>query len=185
MSIRWHSINRSGINFIPASLLTCLRETGSLTKHLEQFCIGELQLELISQSWKRPLQNEANKLELRNGEYALVREIYFKCKSVPWVYARSIIPRNTLRGAQRRLAYLGTRSLGSYLFSERTTFRGNMEIAIIPKQDKLSDLALHNASDKNEHLWGRRSVFYIKDKPLLVVEIFLPDVIKCIDTGNR
>ncbi len=122
---------------------------------------------------------------MRSGEHALVREIYFKCNNIPWVYARSIIPRKTFNVTQHRLAFLGARSLGSYLFSEQNAFRDVMEIATIPNHHKLHSLALNNISNNNKQLWGRRSVFYIKNRPLLVIEIFLPDGEKCINTLNN
>jgi chorismate--pyruvate lyase len=185
LSIRWFSVNKLKLGFIPKPLFTCLQEKGSFTQHIKKYCNGELQLELESQTWKKPLLHESKELNLRNGEHALVREIYFKCDNIPWVYARSIIPRKTLRGAQRRLVYLGTRSLGSYLFSKQTAFRGKIEIATIPNHDKLYSLALKNKAESPKQLWGRRSIFYIKEKPLLVIEIFLPDGIKCINTVNN
>lgn len=185
MSIRWFSVNKFKFGCIPKSLFACFQEKGSFTQYLEKYCAGKLQLELISQSWKKPLQHESKELNLRNGEHALVREIYFKCDNIPWVYARSIIPRKTLRGAQRRLVYLGTRSLGSYLFSKQTAFRDKMEIATIPYHEKLYSLALQNKADNPKQLWGRRSIFYIKEKPLLVIEIFLPDGIQCINSVNN
>jgi len=185
LNIRWHSINNRKLHSITKPLRACLQETGSLTQHLAKFCKDDLQLRLKNQSWQRPLQDETKILKLRMGEYALVREIYFKCNKIPWVYARSIIPTRTLRGAQRRLAHWGDRSLGSYLFSEHTIFRGKIDIATIPQKNRLFKLAIDNLNDENKILWGRRSIFYIKNKPLLVVEIFLPEAIKCINTLNR
>jgi len=181
LSIRWQAIKQINLNSIPKQLRDCLLDTGSLTRHLEKYCEGKFSLDLKSQSWRRPLHDEVNVLNLRTGEYALIREIYFKCNDKPWVYGRSIIPAKTLRGAQRRLAYWGQRSLGLYLFSEQKTFRGQMEIAKIFPADKLFQFASNTNPDFRKALWGRRSVFYIKDKPLLIVEIFLPDVITCIN----
>lgn len=166
-------------------LFACLQEMGSFTRYLEKYCKGNLQLELIKQSWQKPLIHEARELKLRNGEYALIREIYFMCNNIPWVYARSIIPRKTLHGAQRRIVYLGSRSLGSYLFSMQNSYRDKMEIAKIPDNDRLYTLALKNHGEKSGFLWGRRSLFYIKEKPLLVNEIFLPGGIECINTENN
>ncbi|MEE9552615.1 MAG: chorismate lyase [Gammaproteobacteria bacterium] len=185
MNVKWHSISNRKLHSATKPLRACLQQTGSLTQHLEKFCKDDLQLYLKNQSWQRPLNDEARVLKLRMGEHAMVREIYFKCNNAPWVYARSIIPAKTLRGAQRRLAHWGNRSLGSYLFSGRSIYRGKMEVSTISRQNRLFTLAMNNTSDENETLWGRRSIFYIKDKPLLVVEIFLPEVIKCINTRNR
>ena len=162
-----------------------MQDKGSFTRHLEQYCKGQLRLELISQRWKKPLWHESRKLRLRQGEFALVREIYIKCNNTPWVYARSIIPRKTLRGAQRRLVNLGARSLGSFLFSKQSVTRDEIEVVSIQKDDKLFALANKITTENSENLWGRRSIFYIKEKPLLVIEIFLPAGAKCINTSNK
>jgi len=83
------------------------------------------------------------------------------------------------------LARLGQQSLGSYLFSERTAFRGKMEIAKIFSKDRFLFPAINAFTNGKDNLWGRRSVFYIKDKPLLIIEIFLPDGIKCVISGKK
>lgn len=185
MSIRWQSITKFRTDSIPSSLYLCLQETGSLIQHLDKYCTGRLELYLKSQSWKKPLKDETQKLKISPGENALIREIYFKCENDPWIYARSIIPSKTLRGEQRLLARLGQQSLGSYLFSERTAFRGKMEIAKIFSKDRFLFPAINAFTNGNDNLWGRRSVFYIKDKPLLIIEIFLPDGIKCVISGKK
>ena len=181
LSIRWQSVKQARLHSIPNQLRNCLLDTGSLTRYLEKYCESNFSLCLKSKSWQKPLHDEADVLCLRNGEYALIREIYFKCNDTPWVYGRSIIPSRTLRGAQRRLVYWGQRSLGSYLFSEQKAFRGQMEIAKITPADTLFHLAVNPGANQNNTLWGRRSIFYIKNKPLLIVEVFLPELMTCIN----
>jgi chorismate lyase len=53
-----------------------------------------------------------------------LREVYLLCDGVPWVYARTAIPRETLTGRHRRLAYLKTRPLGAMLFADPGMARG-------------------------------------------------------------
>lgn len=185
MSLRWRPAGHINPRTLPSSLRKLLLESGSLTQQLESYCPGELCLELTGQSWQRPLFNEAKALCLHAGAYALVREIYLKCNNLPWVYGRSIIPASTFTGAERRLAHWGRRSLGDYLFSERKARRGRIEIAKISPEDRLFLLAVKNLDIEETELWGRRSMFYIKNKPLLVVEIFLADVIKCMNARNN
>jgi len=182
LSLRWRPAGQINPRTLPSSLRKLLLENGSLTQQLESCCPGKLCLELTGQSWRRPLYDEAKTLALPAGAYTLVREIYLKCNNLPWVYGRSIIPASTFTGAERRLAHWGQRSLGDYLFSERKARRGQIEIARILPKDRLFLLAVKNMDTEAAELWGRRSMFYIKDKPLLVVEIFLADVIKCMNS---
>ena len=183
MRVRWRSIRQIKQGVIPASIRDILLDTGSLTEHLEYYCDQEFNLELKNHSWQRPLMDEAGLLHLPGGRFALVREIYLKCGNKRLVYGRSIIPARTFTGAERRLAFWGKRSLGDYLFTQRKALRGTMEIGRVTAGNKLFDLAHQDiTANKNTALWGRRSMFFIKDKPLLVVEIFLTDSIKCVNT---
>jgi len=86
------------------------------------------------------------------------------------VYARTVIPVSTLTGAQKRLTFLGNKSLGAILFSDRTMERGEVQIARLKAEQVKLD------SGTNEDIWGRRSVFTLSAKPLLVSEYFLPEL---------
>ena len=180
--LRWLPVTRINRPLIPLPLRDCLLDSGSLTSHLARYCKGHFNLKLQGQSWQRPLPEETRILHLRRGSYALVREIHLRCDDMPWVYGRSIIPARTCTATERRLAFWGQRSLGNYLFSDRNIWRSEIEIAMIRPQHRLFHLARKGMAEGNTPLWGRRSIFYIKDKPLLVVEIFLTDLIPCLTT---
>lgn len=180
MKLLWRPVKQINPASLPSGIRDFLLDTGSLTEHLEYYCRDNFTLELKGQSWQRPLIDETRALHMQSGRYALVREIYLKCGNNRMVYGRSIIPAKTFSGAERRLAYWGKRSLGDYLFTQRKARRGKMEIARIPATSRLSELACQNIDDTNENeLWARRSMFYIRNKPLLVVETFLSGLIKC------
>lgn len=180
--LRWLPVTRINPSRIPPSLRDCLLDTGSLTTRLARYCHGNFNLRLKGQAWQRPLPEETNVLQLRRGSYALVREIYLQCNDIPWVYGRSIIPARTCTSRERRLAFWGQRSLGNYLFSGRSTQRSEIEIAMISPRDRLFRLAGKDMAADNHHLWSRRSIFYIRNKPLLVVEVFLDNLIRCVHT---
>ena len=180
--LRWLPVTRINPSRIPLSLRDCLLDTGSLTSRLARYCKGNFNLRLKGQVWQRPLPEETNALQLRRGSYALVREIYLQCDDIPWVYGRSIIPAQTCTARERRLAFWGQRSLGNYLFSGRNIRRSEFEIAMIPPRDRLFHLAGKGMASNNSPLWGRRSIFYIRNKPLLVVEVFLDNLIRCMNT---
>ena len=64
--------------------------------------------------------------------------------------------------------------VNAMLFADRGMRRGIVELArIVPGQRLYAD-ALQRPGTHAEIIWGRRSVFRITDKPLLVSEIFLP-----------
>jgi chorismate--pyruvate lyase len=104
---------------------------------------------------------------------ALVREVLLFGRGVPWVYARSGIPMQTLTGRLRKLRHLDNRPLGALLFSDPTMSREPLEWAKIPAYSSSSLTSKLPVYD--QPIWGRRSVFRLSAKPLLVCEMFLPE----------
>jgi chorismate--pyruvate lyase len=113
---------------------------------------------------------------MRDGEVALIREVQLLCGDCPWVFARTLIPASSFRGKARRLARLRNKPLGALLFSDPTTVRENMQIARLCDNHLLHQHASAGLADKTKALWGRRTLFYYAQQPLLVNEIFLPDI---------
>lgn len=184
MGIQWNETNLFGEISLTGDLRACLFDAGSLIKHLEKFSPEKISLSLEAQSWKKPYPDESKILNLRNGGYGFLRETFLTCNAKPWVYARTIIPPRTLL-ISRRLAYWGNKPLGFYLFADKLTYRGKIEIAKL-KTSTIPYPTLYNlAIEEDNILWGRRSIFYIKEKPLLLTEIFLPEAIKCIHSLKK
>jgi len=142
--------------------LDWLLDSSSLTRRLQQVCKGQLRVIPVRQHWHMPQLNEAQALGIRPRELCFIREVHLWCESRPWVYARTVIPVSTLTGNQRRLTRLGKKSLGAVLFADPGMQRSHIEIARL--------------KERPEEVWGRRSVFSLDKKPLLVSEIFLPEI---------
>ncbi len=165
---------------IPSSFSCWLHDKGSLTKQIINTCSGQFRVQVIKQQWAIPMLNESLRLQSSPGKFALIREVLLYCGNEPWVYARTIMPRATLTGKQRHLSMLGTKSLGVILFSDPNMFRSEIEIARISPQHGLYSTAMIGQDNAKTDIWGRRSIFYIgKHKPLLVNEIFLPNILHC------
>ncbi len=172
----WEPYRRFRLRDIPSALRGWLLDPGSLTQRVQCACLGHFRVELLAQEWGRPADNEAVVLQMRLGTWALVRQVRLLCNDIPWVYARTVIPRSSLRGRQRRLGNLGTRSLGSVLFADRSMRRGELELARLSGADPLLRRAASGLESLPNEVWGRRSVFLLGGKPLLVSEFFLPPV---------
>lgn len=162
----------------PRAIHEWLFDNGSLTRRLQQACRGEFRVELLAQHWGRPQLNERRRLGMPTRRLALVRQVYLYCGDIPCVYARTIIPRETLSGAQRHLAVLGNRPLGAVLFADPHMYREPMEFARLQAGERLFADAVQHLDSQPGVIWGRRSVFYLASKPLLVNEIFLPGIEK-------
>jgi len=159
---------------VPSTVLDWLLYEASLTRRLQTVCPGRFRVRVLSQGWARPMLNEAQALQLDPNKYAMVRQVQLLCDETPWVYARTIIPRATLSGSLRRLAHLQSQSLGAVLFASPTMRRGEVEVANVVANSKLHELLEGRDGHLPAAVWGRRSVFHVHNKPLLVSEFFLP-----------
>ncbi len=175
-SPRWHSDSRSFLRDAPVGLFAWLLDTGSLTQRLRRACAGRFRVHVLHQGWTHPSRDEARALRLRPDARAWTREVQLFCGEQPWVFARTLIPAKTLRGRGRRLTRLGAKPLGEVLFADPRVRRGPVEIARIPAGQRLHRRAFTGFVEPPAPLWGRRSVFWIDDGPLLVCEFFLPDL---------
>jgi len=119
-------------------------------------------------------------LKLKRAQRGLIREVELLCSGKPCVFARTVIPVSTRRGKQRRLTRLGSRPLGAFLFADPTMRRGPVEISRMDRQHDLFRRATAGLQRPPAEIWGRRSVFYLGGKPLLVSEIFLAPPAACM-----
>lgn len=158
---RWRTFRRPSQLAAPQPWRNWLQDRGSLTQRLTSASHGQFSVRLLRLGYGRPTRSEARALGLAPRRLALIREVELLGRGQPWVYARSVFPVSTLSGPQRQLKGVGSRSLGSLLFSDPTMQREPLQIG---------QLRLHGSAP----LWARRSVFRLADKPLLVCEVFLP-----------
>ncbi|HCB12077.1 MAG TPA: chorismate lyase [Gammaproteobacteria bacterium] len=172
----WHSHRLRSAQSLPAELAQWLFDPGSLTRRLRQCCPDRFQVRVLWQGWSRPSRDEARTLCLRLDARTWTREVQLVCGDQAWVFARTLIPAATLRGRGRRLTQLGSRPLGEVLFSDPGVQRSPVEIARIIAGQRLHQCAFAGFAEPPETIWGRRSVFRIDGQPLLVCEIFLPDL---------
>ena len=166
------------LNHAPIEIVPWLFDEGSLTRRILFHCKNEFRVEVLSQKWERPMLNEAFRLGVHSEHHALIREVLLYCGDKPWVFARSVLPRKTLTGRRRFLGKLGNRPLGEILFSDPNIQRDDLEVAEIKKGQRMYNCATKSLVDVPDSVWGRRSIFYLHKKPLLVNEIFLPSILE-------
>ena len=163
------------INKIPPTLMPWLFHSESLTKKLRQQC-KKFSVRVLKETWQRPRYDEAKFLKISPRESVLVREVQLICDDQVCVFARSIFPRESLRGKGYRLRSLQARPLIEVLAADKLLKRSNFEIACVPVIEHYCEL-LNNQENTDQFLWQRRSIFYFYNKPILVSELFLPAII--------
>jgi chorismate--pyruvate lyase len=171
---RWQSCRCYRRSELPAALTVWLLDPASLTRRLQGLCTGEFRVRVLSQVRGRARLDEARVLGMRRGGLAIIRQVQLLCDEQPRVYARTVIPVSSLQGRLRRLAHLGARPLGAMLFADRGMWRGVVELARIRPGEMLHADAVRHLRQAHGEIWGRRSIFRLAHKPLLVSEIFLP-----------
>ena len=161
------------------ALLPFIFHQGSLTSLIQQHCHGRFEVELKSEAWRFPMTDEAKILNMNNRSCAFIRESWLKTDDQYLVYARSVIPRKTFRLKSRQFINLGNSPLGEVLFADKSGYRSSMRYAMIPGNCTLFRAAL-GSGHMNQGLWARQSLFYIRNSPLLIIEVFLPAIKQCI-----
>lgn len=157
----------------PVHIADWLFDPSSLTARLISACDGRFRVEVLSVQRGLPRLDEMLALHMRERNQALVRQVLLYCNDTPWVYARTVIPLTSLRGPLRGLTRLGNKPLGAVLFANKTMRRSEIEVTrLMPQHPCYASMRQHG----RQTIWGRRSVFHLHKKPLLVSEFFLPAI---------
>ncbi len=154
------------------NLLDWLLESSSLTAKLKKHC-EHFRVKVLGQKVEPCHPLEANE-SIKVGEDVLVREVLLYCDDIPHVFARSLLPLSSLTGEEQILENLGEQSLGQVLFNNAKLERKTIGISPFESKTSVVNLAESLGFNSQKKLWGRRSVFYVQDKPLMVAEVFLP-----------
>jgi chorismate--pyruvate lyase len=173
---RWIDLEQLRAGRLPGAVSGWLRDPGSLTRAVVAACDGVFGVAVQAQGWGKALPSERTLLGTAPGRLSLVREVELRCGGTPWVFARTLIPVTSLRGAARRLARLRDRPLGAVLFADPHTRRLGVQVARLGARHVLYRAACAHLAQRPEAIWGRRTLFSYAGKPLLVNEIFLPEI---------
>lgn len=152
------------------ALQAWLLDSGSFIQRLKQNNLRP-QIVVLRQAWLLPEPAEAVCLNLGSRQAVFVREVEIREGRRPLMFARTVIPAKALTGRERLLAHLGTRSLGSVLFSYPDLVRSPFDFTLC----RLPQYA-------SSELWERQSVFTINAKLILLREIYLPDLVRVIES---
>lgn len=149
---------------------------GSLTQRLKVHS-HSFNVIRLRQAHARPFPDEVAPLSLVPGRLALVREVVLRDASTPLVYAHSVAPLHSLKGAWRALAGLGNRPLGEALFADPSVVRAPLSFRQLDARHPLYRQMARRLPTLPARLWARRSLFSREGVPLLVTEVFLPALI--------
>lgn len=179
MQSRWQTAAAWSRNKIPRYLAPYLLDKSSTTQWMCAAGIKPVKVAVLSQSWQTLVPSENLLLNLKNRTKALVREVEISSNHNLLMLARAVFPASTLKGKtkfiQRRL---DDSPLGELLFQEPSLQRSDFELALLNLSICEYSFAKCYSKKIQEPIWARRSVFWFRQKPILLTEMFLPALVK-------
>ena len=137
-----------------------------------------LTVKVLDQRFGHAYEDEYAILNITPDPLPFVRQVFLQGDDEsPLTYGRVIIPNATYHVHFPQFETLGTNLLGeTLLYNNPDVSRGPFEYVHVPPRHSLATQVYdHLPIDyPRQPLWGRRSVFWIKTAPLLVMELFLP-----------
>ncbi len=159
-----------------AGLAPWLRDRGSLTRRIRQHCT-HFAVRGVRSGLARIAPDESALLGIAPKQLAWSREVFLYADGRPVVFAHSALASRHLRGAWSAVRMLGNRPLGGFLFAHPLVERMPLHFRVLRSSHPLYQRAAEVLGHPPHTLWARRSLFYLCDAPLLVTEVFLPDIL--------
>ncbi len=153
-----------------------LIDKGSLTLRLQKR-YPDFGVNPVCVHYAKPILDEALRLGLPSYKTALIREVLLLGNHQAVVFAHSVLPRTSLRGAWNGLGKLGNKPLGAALFANPQVKRAPLRFKKLSPHHALYQHAAQHLATKPAYLWARRSVFSLNCASILVTEIFLPSLL--------
>ena len=154
-----------------------LVDNGSLTARLK-VRYTHFAVKPVSFKNTKSLMGEAALLGLKANQHALIREVLLMGNNQAVVFAHSVLPRASMRGAWHGLGKLGNKPLGATLFANQKVKRTPLSYKKLSPHHKLFQHATAHLNIKPTHLGARRSIFSLNCARILVTEIFLPKLLE-------
>lgn len=174
MKSTWRPSRCISRNKISPQLRSWLFDPDSTTSRFRKIS-KNLVVKVLKQAWMIPNEDERLFLKLLPRQFAFIREVEIYCDDIPCMTARTVIPRSSLTGKNRRLLFeLDERPLGELLFRDSTLKRSEFEFSLVKPCQKEYESIAKFCDQNHAAIWARRSQFFLSGKPLLLTEIFLP-----------
>lgn len=159
----------------PARLRPWLTDAGSLTARIRMRC-ASFAVRVLHTGPAQPCEDERGLIGLARKRKAWTREVLLVADERTVVFAHTVLAPRHLRGPWRMAADMGGRPLGAALFAQPTVARGPLHVQRLTAAHPLHRRAEAALGVRLPVLWARRSRFVNGGRPLLVTEVFLPDI---------
>jgi len=171
----WRENQQGTRHKLPEAVQSWTYESGSLTQRLRATYGDSVAVKVLFQQWRVPFLSERKALGLHENRVCLIREVLLHANAKPLILARTILPAATIKIANRSLSKLGTRPLGEVIFSYPHLERIAMDVTLINSNEWIPRAL--DIGHIQQPIWGRRTVYAIKHRQMLVSEFFLPAIL--------
>lgn len=155
-------------------LRSWLGEPDSLTARCQRLS-SVFRVRLLRYGKGRALADEAVSGQVSHAP-AWIREVLLECDGRPVIFAHTTLSTIARGRLNRWMAGLGSRSLGSLLFSHPGFRRGGIEYLRLDARHPLYRRAAAYG-EVGPTLWARRSLHRLGGQQVLVTEVFLPAIL--------
>ena len=162
---------------VEAAYAPWMRDHGSLTQRIQQ-CCHTFNVSKMCDGLMAVAQDETTLLGVAAQRKVYAREVFLLADDRPVVFAHSVVAAQHLHGAWHALRTLGRRPLGPLLFAHPLVRRAPLRFQVLTPAHALYRRATAPLPTPPQRLWARRSLFSLHGAPLLVTEIFLPDILQ-------
>jgi chorismate lyase len=154
-----------------------LTDGGSLTARIARL-YPAVRVHILFQGLRRPDRDERFLFGDQCGTRVLVREVFLMCGDMPVVFAHTVVDPRHLCGVWRSILKLGSRPLGAALFADPRVRRYPLRQKRLGPHHELHARLKTFLGRPPARLWARRSLFRLRDSPILVTEVFLPGILR-------
>lgn len=168
------------LGFIPdieAGYAPWLHDHGSLTKRIQQRC-NKFHVRNIFDGLAMSFRDEITALNIPRQQKIYTREVFLYADDQAVIFAHSVVAAHHLHGVWHTLQHLGSKPLGALLFFHPLVKRAPLHFRALKADHPLYRHAAQTLENLPPRLWARRSVFTLHGAPLLVTEVFLPNILK-------
>lgn len=136
---------------------------GSLTQLLKEKSENQFEVRVTSEEWTSFSSTGLRGLfgPLDDSHRFWSRKVILRGKGEDWVMAHTLVPEHSLFSPLSKILKLKNKPLGEYLFSHPQLLRLSFELSAVA-----------------DDCWGRRSLFFLHGKPIMVAEFFLPQLVQ-------
>lgn len=159
---RWQSLTEGDAS-IPSLALSWLGDSGSLTARLKSLSRNQFSVEVDHEEWvdQLPLSTRALFGPVSEDHRVWSRQVKLVGQGQTWVCAHTLLPEHSLASPLSEILRLQNKPLGEYLFNHPDLLRSAIDV-----------------TPCGADTWGRRSVFFLFGKPIVVGEFFLPELLR-------